>query len=79
MTDSDELKNLAGWPDYPPVRAELTAGFKELRVDYSGGGGSGLPELSTAQKENTANRQGCRSEYLKLKGNPRSCANPVRS
>lgn len=65
-TDPDELTNLAGQPAYDRVRAELRARLQELRVRYSGVA-SGFPEWIATQKENTANWQGYREQYLKMK------------
>jgi arylsulfatase A-like enzyme len=65
-TDPDELTNLAGQPSYDRVRADLGARLQALRVEYSGVA-SGFPEWIATQKENTANWEGYRAQYLKLK------------
>jgi|LauGreSuBDMM15SN_2_FD.fasta_scaffold11909_2 arylsulfatase A-like enzyme len=69
-TDPDELTNLAGQPDYEPVRTELNARLQALRLQYSGVA-SGFPDWIFSQRENTTNWHGYRAEYLKLKAGRR--------
>jgi arylsulfatase A-like enzyme len=65
-TDPDELTNLAGQPAFDQVRAELRARLQALRVQYSSVG-TGFPAWIANQKENSANWQGYRAQYFKLK------------
>ena len=64
------MTNLAGQPDYEPVRTELNARLQALRLQYSGVA-SGFPDWIFSQRENTTNWHGYRAEYLKLKAGRR--------
>ena len=59
-------RNLAGQPAFERGRAELGARLQALRVQYSGVV-SGFSEWIARQRENTANCEGYRAQYRKLK------------
>ncbi|MDH4455451.1 MAG: sulfatase [Verrucomicrobiota bacterium] len=64
--DPREQRNLAALPEHQAVKQTLVLRLQKMRVDFSGAP-DGSPAWIQTQKENTANWQGYRNAYQRLK------------